>query len=63
VEKYKVPFSVGMIQNDFEKARFSWGIRSLPWLIVTDRTHIIRSTGFRINELNEKIKEMTDEKR
>jgi hypothetical protein len=62
-KKYKIPFPVGMVQSNYEKARFSWGIRSLPWLILTDRTHIIRSTGFRFDELNAKIKEMSDEKR
>jgi len=55
VKKYKIPFPVGMVQSSFEKARFSWGIRSLPWLILTDRKHIIRSGGFGINALNEKI--------
>ena len=62
VKTYKIPFPVGMVQSSFEKARFSWGIRSLPWLILTDRTHIIRAAGFRVNELSEKIREMTDGK-
>jgi hypothetical protein len=63
VKKYKIPFPVGMIQGDVEKAKFSWGIRSQPWLILTDRSHMIRSTGFRPSELDEKIKEMSDEKK
>jgi len=63
VKKYKIPFPIGIVQDNFEKIRFSWGIRSLPWLILTDRTHMIRSTGFRLSELDEKIKEMNDEKR
>jgi len=60
VKKYKIPFAVGMVQSSFEKARFSWGIRSLPWLILTDRKHIIRSGGFGINVLNEKIEAIVD---
>jgi len=63
VKKYKIPFPVGMIQGDVEKAKFRWGIRSQPWLILTDRTHMIRSTGFRPGELDEKIAEITDGKR
>ncbi|MFC1637349.1 carboxypeptidase regulatory-like domain-containing protein, partial [Planctomycetota bacterium] len=55
-KKYKIPFPVGMVQRSFEKARFSWGIRSLPWLILTDTRHVISSTGFPIKELNEKLK-------
>ncbi|UCF17259.1 MAG: redoxin domain-containing protein, partial [Phycisphaerales bacterium] len=58
--KYKIPFPVGMVQRSFEKARFSWGIQSLPWLILTDTQHVIRSAGFPIKELNEKLKQIDD---
>jgi len=60
VEKYNIPFPVGMVQGDHEKARFSWGVRSLPWLILTDSEHIIQAAGFRVNELDEKIGEMAN---
>ena len=60
VKKYKIPFAVGMIAGDEEKTRFAWGIRSLPWLILTDRKHVIRSGGFAINALNEKIEAIVD---
>ena len=55
VKKYKIPFAVGMVQGDVEKSRFAWGVRSLPWLILSDRKHIVRTEGFGINALNEKI--------
>ena len=61
--KYNIPFPVGMVQGNAEKARFTWGVRSLPWLILTDSGHIIRSTGFRFNKLNEKIGEMANVER
>ena len=60
VKKYNIPFAVGMIQGDVEKSRFAWGVRSLPWLILTDRKHVIRSGGFGINALNEKIEAIVD---
>jgi hypothetical protein len=45
-----------MIQGDEEKTNIAWGgVRSLPWLILTDRKHIVRAAGFSINELDEKI--------
>jgi len=53
MKKNNVPFAVGMVQDDDEKTRFAWGIRSLPWLILTDNEHIVRAEGFSINELNE----------
>ena len=55
VKKYKIPFPVGMVQGDEEKTRFTWGVRSLPCLILTDRKHVVRAEGFGINALNEKI--------
>jgi len=61
--KYNIPFPAGMVRGDTEKARFAWGIRSLPWLILTDSKHIIRSTGFQVNQLNEKIEEMANVER
>ena len=55
VKKYDIPFPVGMVQGDEEKSRFIWGVRSLPWLILTDRKHIVRAEGFTLTELDEKL--------
>jgi len=55
IKKNNIPFLVGMIQGDEEKIRFTWGVRSLPWLILTDNKHIVQAEGFSINELDEKI--------
>jgi protocatechuate 3,4-dioxygenase beta subunit len=55
VKKSNVPFSVGMVQDEAEKARFAWGVRSLPWLILTDTSHIVRAAGFPFKELNDKL--------
>ena len=58
VKKYNIPFTVGMVQGDVEKSRFAWGVRSLPWLILTDREHIICAEGFALSELSEKLKQI-----
>jgi hypothetical protein len=55
IEKSKFPFRVGMIAEDEEKSRFTWCVRSLPWLILTDADRVVRSQGFSIDELDEKI--------
>jgi hypothetical protein len=52
-----ISFPVGMIKGDTEKIRFAWGVRSLPWLILTNRRHVVRAEGFMLNELSQKIKE------
>lgn len=63
VKNYKIPFPVGMVQGDVEKIRFDWGVRSLPWIILIDKNHIVAAEGFGLNELNEKIKEADNVKR
>ncbi len=55
IKKYNIPFTFGMIQDNEQKSRFSWGIRSLPWLILTDHKHIVRAEGFSINEIDKRL--------
>jgi hypothetical protein len=57
IKKNNIPFLVGMIQGDEEKTRFSWGVRSLPWLILTDKKHIVTAEGFSVTELDGKLKD------
>jgi len=55
IKDNNIHFPVGMIQNDVEKTRFTWGVKALPWLILTDKEHIVQAEGFNINELDHKI--------
>jgi len=55
VEDNNISFAVGMIGDDEEKTRFNWGVKSLPWLILTDEEHIVRAEGFGLGEVDEKI--------
>lgn len=52
---------VGTIQGDSTQIRFTWGVRSLPWLILADARHIVRAQGFGAGELPEKVKELFGE--
>ncbi len=57
-KKYNISFPLGMVQGNEEKARFTcftWGVRSLPWLILTDIRHVVTAEGFGLSELDEKI--------
>jgi peroxiredoxin len=60
IKKNNIPFPVGLIQDDEEKTRFKWGVKSLPWLILTDRSHVIRAEGFGFDNLDNMIKEMNN---
>ncbi len=55
IKQCNISLPVGIIQDDEEKARFAWGIRSLPWLILTDKSHVVASNGFPLSQLESKI--------
>jgi len=63
VKKNNVPFPIGMIQEEGEQTCFNWGVKSLPWLILTDRKHIVTAEGFGVDEFVEKITEVSDVER
>jgi len=62
VKKNNIPFPVGMVATDVEEIRFAWCVRSLPWLILTDRDHIVTAEGFAASELDDKIKQIGETK-
>ena len=51
----KLPFPLGAITGDIETTRTAWGVKALPWLILTDREHVVTDEGFGIDELDDKI--------
>jgi protocatechuate 3,4-dioxygenase beta subunit len=57
-KKHNVPFS-GMVEGDAKKIRFSWGVQSLPWLILTDTKHLVRAEGFPLNEIDARTQELS----
>jgi ankyrin repeat protein len=59
VEENNTPFRVGMIHQDVERVRFTWGVKALPRLILTDRKHIVRAEGFDLGGLDKKIETAT----
>ena len=56
-QKNNISFSVGMIKGDADKTKFTWGVKSLPWLILTDREHVVTAEGFAVNELDERTQQ------
>ncbi len=57
IKDNNLPFPVGAITGDIEKIRTAWGVESLPWLILTDREHVVTAEGFGLAELDAKIEE------
>jgi uncharacterized GH25 family protein len=52
---------VGIARGDKDEMRANWGVRSLPWLVLTDTAHIVRAEGFGPGELDAKIEEIAAE--
>ena len=58
-DEWKLPFPVGTPAGDAEKTLASWGVRGLPWLILTDRGHVVRAEGFSLESLDDKLRQVT----
>lgn len=50
-------FAARIIQNNEERIRFNWGVKFLPWLILTDKNHVVIAEGIALSELNQKFKD------
>jgi len=59
VSENNIVFPLGMIQGNVEQTRLAWGIKSLPWLILTDGKNVVRGEGFALNELEAKLQQIS----
>jgi len=55
IAKYQIPFAVGVLKDQPDKTKFDWGVKALPWLMLTDVQHVVQAEGFTVTELEEKI--------
>jgi len=56
----KIPFPTGRIADHIEHTRATWGVRSLPWLILTDARHIVRAEGLTVTELRSRVSQIQE---
>jgi protocatechuate 3,4-dioxygenase beta subunit len=56
IKNQGISFPVGIVQGDEEEIRFTWGVKSLPLLILTDKQHVVQAEGFALAELDDKLK-------
>ncbi len=59
-QKSGIEFPIGTVQTDIQEIKYTWAVRSLPWLILTDSRHVVRAEGFALSELDARIKEVGD---
>jgi hypothetical protein len=48
---------IHMAEGDFETRKAAWAIKALPWLILTDKSHIVRAEGFAVGDLDKVLQE------
>ena len=56
IKQADIRFPVGMSKGNVERTLFTWGVKSLPWLILTDGKHLVWAEGFGLSDLSEKLK-------
>lgn len=57
-EKNKVGFPIGSFrERDVKPLRQNWVIEKLPWLVLTDKDHVVIAEGFALGQLNDRIKQ------
>jgi hypothetical protein len=49
-------FPIHTAEGDFEAKKAQWGVKALPWLILTDKERVVRAEGVTAAEIDEKLK-------
>ncbi len=62
VKKNSIPFPAGMIGGGKEEILRKWGVKSMPWLVLTDCNHVVSAEGFGLSELSDKLGQIRENK-
>lgn len=63
VKENSIPFPAGMIRgDDAEETLRNWGVKSMPWLILTVPSHVVSAEGFGLAELGDKLGQIRENK-
>jgi hypothetical protein len=55
IKEHGDKLSIGQVGKDAEKVKSAWGVQSLPWLILTDKKHIVVAEGFGLSDLDKQV--------
>lgn len=61
IGKNKIPFVSGRITGDTQKVLYRWGVRGQPWLVLANENADIRTGGFELDQLDEKLRGLRSE--
>jgi hypothetical protein len=51
VKANRIEVPIRVAEGDFESRKAAWGVKALPWLILTDKDRIVKAEGFAAGEL------------
>lgn len=51
-QEYTPGRRLSFLKSSIEQNKGDWGVKALPWLVLTDKDHIVRAEGFTLNELD-----------
>jgi len=54
IKEHNINIPMSSIEAYSEITRYNWGVKALPWLILTNKEHIVTEEGLSINELYKK---------
>jgi hypothetical protein len=60
IEESEMPFPCATIAGNTKETRFAWNVQSLPWLVLADRDHIVKATGFPLSDLGRTIADVLE---
>lgn len=55
LKENEIQHPVGVSRSGLPELGYIWGVKSLPWLILTDKQHKVIAEGFGISDLDEKL--------
>ncbi len=55
LQKQQISFKSAMMTGDVDKTKFAWGIKALPWMVLTNQDHQVVAEGFPVRKLRENL--------
>jgi hypothetical protein len=54
-QQQDLSLALGQVKGGFDQMKAPWGIRTLPWLILTDPNHLVIAEGLAISDLDARL--------
>ncbi len=58
LKQNRIATPIHVARDDVATKRSMWAVKALPWLILTDKNHVVRAEGFAIGDLDTVLQEV-----